>query len=474
MISCDRPEPWRALATKSRLSAGANPVGVIQLSPVGIVTRANDVFLGLLGYSRAALPLRLDSVTPVEWQPWDTACLASVMVSGQTCWYHKEFISSRGHVIPVMVVLSSGFDADRDCLATVVDLSTLADDPLCPCANPVLQIALDADGSITSINPAGAGQLGYSVDELVGQSGSLVLDEAEWVEVRDELRLPLRTGATYREGWSTRRRRDGSVLPVCQQLRFSMAPDGRQLAYLVSTATGSPEATARTILECQDRIQLLTTELSEAKANEQERFSIGLHDEVSQPLAAARFKLAILEASLSAHERGSIATIVASLDQAIQATRAMTLQLNAPMLAGPDLIVTLRELGKRLMAAENIAFEFQCEAAPLQPDTDVSLTLFRAVRELLCNVAKHSGASRAKLTIAAENGTVRIGVEDNGQGFRSTDAHPGFGRPGAFGLFSIHEQLRHLGGRLEIFNVSDQGARVVLTLPVLSGTAASV
>jgi signal transduction histidine kinase len=257
-------------------------------------------------------------------------------------------------------------------------------------------------------------------------------------------------------------------------LRFSIAADGRQLAFLVSSATGSPEATVRTIIECQDRIHLLTTELSEVKANEQERFSIGLHDEVAQPLAAARFKLALLAASLSAHERGPIASIVASLDQAIHATRSMTLQLNARMLAGPDLIVTLRELGERLMGEENIAFEFQCDAAPFQPDSDVSSTLFRAVRELLCNVAKHSGASRAKLTVAASNGSVTIGVEDNGQGFRSTDAHPGFGRPGAFGLFSIHEQLRHLGGRLEIFNVSDQGARVVVTLPLLSGTAAPV
>src|SRR4051812_16519040 len=139
MFSCDRRQSGRRTTLKSN---GACPppdsVGLIQITPRGIVTHANDAFLGMLGYVREALPLRLDNLTPLEWQPWDRACLANLMLSRRTCWYHKEFIADDGRLIPALVILSFGFRVDQGFVATVVALSASADEPPFRKASPLL------------------------------------------------------------------------------------------------------------------------------------------------------------------------------------------------------------------------------------------------------------------------------------------------------------------------------------------------
>ena len=52
---------------------------------------------------------------------------------------------------------------------------------------------------------------------------------------------------------------------------------------------------------------------------------------------------------------------------------------------------------------------------------DVLAILFRNTRELLANVVKHAQADKVSVRLASSEGTIRITVEDDGQGF-ATDA----------------------------------------------------
>jgi signal transduction histidine kinase len=91
--------------------------------------------------------------------------------------------------------------------------------------------------------------------------------------------------------------------------------------------------------------------------------------------------------------------------------------------------------------------------------------LFRAVRELLINVAKHAGVHRAMVRISESENHVTIVVEDNGAGFdprvlRSSSMTRGFG------LFSIRERLDYLGGKLEIQSRRGKKTTVTITMPL--------
>ena len=101
------------------------------------------------------------------------------------------------------------------------------------------------------------------------------------------------------------------------------------------------------------------------------------------------------------------------------------------------------------------------------PDGDVRVLLFQMVRELLFNVAKHSGSRVAYVELARPEGEIVVTVRDEGRGF-----DPSLSRESgeeSFGLASVRERLDLLGGRMEIHSRPGLGARVVLHVPLPSG-----
>ena len=91
---------------------------------------------------------------------------------------------------------------------------------------------------------------------------------------------------------------------------------------------------------------------------------------------------------------------------------------------------------------------------------------YRSVRELLRNVVKHAGARSVAVTARVRAGVYEIEVLDDGHGF-DVEAALSHAEGTGFGLFSVRERLRHLGGRLLIHSTIGSGSRVTMRLPRL-------
>jgi len=111
-----------------------------------------------------------------------------------------------------------------------------------------------------------------------------------------------------------------------------------------------------------------------------------------------------------------------------------------------------------------IAATFEDDGQPKSVDIDVRVLLFQTVRELLINGTKHAKANQMRVLTRWLDGALQITVEDNGVGFDigilSGDKRSGFG------LFSIRERVRHVGGQLKIESEPGHGARVILAIPL--------
>ena len=92
--------------------------------------------------------------------------------------------------------------------------------------------------------------------------------------------------------------------------------------------------------------------------------------------------------------------------------------------------------------------------------------LFRNVRELVTNVAKHARAKKVSVRIHEEDNRMKIIVEDDGIGFDPDAASPIKGQGSGFGLFSIEERTSDMGGAFEIFSEPGKGCRAVIIVPV--------
>jgi len=67
----------------------------------------------------------------------------------------------------------------------------------------------------------------------------------------------------------------------------------------------------------------------------------------------------------------------------------------------------------------------------------------------MTNIYRHSGATRAWITLNRKNTAIELEIRDNGSGFPEGDGTKG-GGSGGVGLAGMRERLAELGGRLEI------------------------
>ncbi len=99
------------------------------------------------------------------------------------------------------------------------------------------------------------------------------------------------------------------------------------------------------------------------------------------------------------------------------------------------------------------------------PD-DIKNCLFRVSRELLTNIVKHARARTIRVSVRRSRGRVRLSIQDDGVGFQDAKAGSKISATSGFGLFSVREQLEHLGGRFEIESGSGRGTTATAVVPL--------
>ncbi len=114
------------------------------------------------------------------------------------------------------------------------------------------------------------------------------------------------------------------------------------------------------------------------------------------------------------------------------------------------------ELAQAKSTLETAGMTVQCDAATsMQLPALQESVLSLAVREGVTNVVRHARASHCRLRIDQENGSCRLVIADDGQGFSTMEGN---------GLRGMRERVEMLGGTLERHNKS--GTTLTITLPL--------
>lgn len=221
----------------------------------------------------------------------------------------------------------------------------------------------------------------------------------------------------------------------------------------------------REIVKSHHQLRALASELTLTEQRERKRLAAELHDYLAQMLALGRIKMGQLCQALDAVPAALplAREIDGVFDKALTYTRSLMAELGSPVLDELGLPAALTWLAEQ-MPLHNLAVEVRLESdqAPL-PD-DQAILLFQSVRELLINVAKHSGADRATVTLRMEDhNRLCIEVQDNGRGFdtRTLDTKSAGEH---FGLFCVRERMEAMNGWLTVNSAIGQGTTVCLSL----------
>jgi signal transduction histidine kinase len=204
------------------------------------------------------------------------------------------------------------------------------------------------------------------------------------------------------------------------------------------------------------------------RATEQERVRLAadLHDGPVQELTALRYGLTRARNRIQRGQpdqaEGLLAELEDELAAGITGLRRLMAELRPAVLDEQGLEVALHNQVRAFEATSGVACAISTGLQTrLEPDLET--VLYRVTQETLNNVGKHAGASRVTVSLAAENGSVRLRINDDGVGFDPTAA----GRllsEGHFGLAGMRERVEMVGGRLQIDSGPGAGTTVAVEL----------
>ena len=198
-----------------------------------------------------------------------------------------------------------------------------------------------------------------------------------------------------------------------------------------------------------------------AVSEERNRLARDLHDSAKQQALAASFELGT---ALTLYERDpqEAKKHLAEADTLVDSVRKeltnLVDELRPQPMEGEDLSEILKEYGMEWSHRSGIRLNVHVEGSEiLSPVTRE--TLFRIAQEALANVARHSSASRAEISIEYGKDPITLVIKDDGRGFDTSAQHSGLG------LHSMQERAETLGGSFTVASEPGRGTQIVVALP---------
>jgi len=338
-----------------------------------------------------------------------------------------------------------------------------------------------------------AGALVLTEEALEPGQGSLLLDVLEAQPPWSELPLIILTSggesrraglldlAAAAAGTVTLLERPISTLTLIRSVQVALRSRRRQyqvrdlvtqLANLNETLEQRVTKRTAEAVEQAKKLRLLSAQLSLAEEAERRRIAEMLHEDLQQLLVAARMQLAALCRTQDAGEREAIAREIADvLERSFKLTRSLSVELAPPVLHEHGLAAALEWLATETRKNYNVEVTVEADSLANPKAADVRIFLFRAVRELLLNSAKHAGGSAVHITMEHRRpDKVRVIVADNGPGFDPNSLDNKRTSSQTVGLLNIRERVSGFGGKFHIDSGPKRGTRITLSLPRGSDT----
>ncbi len=341
-------------------------------------------------------------------------------------------------------------------------------------------ITIDASHCVLLFNAAAERVFGVPAAQAKGSTLDRFLPERYRAAHRSHIDEFGHTGVTTRRmGGKVKLvglRANGEEFPIDASIS-QVVIDGHKFFTVILRDITQRVAAEREIERTHNEVRALSKSANEALEAERRRVARELHDELGQQLTAMKLDLSEIENFARSDGSDSGDSLRAAcdrmrglIDQTVASTRRISTDLRPLVLDDLGLGAALDWLTKDFTRRTGVSVSLQVDDAMAEIGEPHASTIFRIVQECLTNVSRHAQAQHASVIVEARETQAHIVVRDDGKGLPPRSAM----RAGAFGLISMRERARLLGGEASAENHPGGGAVVNARLPLSSAPSDEV
>jgi signal transduction histidine kinase len=265
------------------------------------------------------------------------------------------------------------------------------------------------------------------------------------------------------------------VLNMASRLPRSFTKDDMHLLHAIGDQVGVAIEQAELYSQLRkerENYRRLARHMLVAQEEERGRVARELHDETSQSLTGLALNMQAIMDIAQTSEFGD-ASFKARLEKAHNITLQLSSEISKIMkslrptaLDSLGLGPAIRQYAETRLQSAGINVSTSHEGMEERLPQEVEFGLYRIAQGAVSNIAWHSEAKNARITLRRASGELTLSIEDDGKGFdafRPIEVdESGRGR----GLFSMKERASLLGGTCDIQSQPGNGTRIIVKVPV--------
>ena len=235
----------------------------------------------------------------------------------------------------------------------------------------------------------------------------------------------------------------------------------------IDQAFETGEFTSNESKQAQTSLAKTVEMIIQAQETERGRLARQMHDGPAQALSNFILQTEIAMRLFDVDQlkaKEELVGVKNSASTTFQKVRDFIFNLRPMMLDDLGLIPTLTRFVETFKEQAGIEVRLVSTGMDQRLEPYLEVMVFRAVQELLSNIAKHSQATQVIIQIDTSATGIRVGIEDNGKGFEAEKMQ----EKGGMGLKIIHERVQMLGGTLELHSKIGHGTHVLFQIPTVN------
>jgi PAS domain S-box-containing protein len=318
----------------------------------------------------------------------------------------------------------------------------------------------DLDGNFINANKAAIRMIGISWDELYNGNARSFLSK-ESLDLAHRVRTKLLNNEPVTQPYEQRViRRDGTEAYI--QLSTSIIYDkGKPVGF---------QNIAREITEqkkMNENLHFYLQQATRAQEEERKRISHELHDDTVQALVVLSRQLDALATGngLSEDVKKRLEGLWQQTDSILQGVRRLSQDLRPAAIDRLGLLPAVQWLADEVMKYSGVATRVHILGKEHRLPEEVAIALFRIIQEALRNVWRHSGATKADITLEFTVNHTKITVTDNGKGFVLDGKIGDLAKHGKLGLAGMQERVQLVGGTINVRSAPDKGTEITVEAP---------
>lgn len=330
---------------------------------------------------------------------------------------------------------------------------------------PVGIFETDVNGYTTYVNQTWLNYTGLSFQEAMGDNWMRIihpedreLQVTSW-QTKTRNIEPSQTEYRIINNKGELRWMNGKAVPVINSA-------GKVTGYIGTITDVTDLKTALELLnERSGQLAELSTHLQNIRENERMNIAREIHDELGQQLTALKMDIAWLNRRMSVEDhvvKHKFEDAIKLIDETVKSIRRIATELRPSLLDDLGLNAAIEWEVKEFNERSGVKINF----IKLEDDANInpliSIGLFRILQESLTNIARHSLAKQAMISLIKTNNVLRLCIQDDGIGFTTSEPK----RIQTFGLLGIKERATMLNGESSVTSVPGKGTIIDVRVPL--------